>query len=161
MLLPLRLPWLGHPKPVTSPAQTAQAMETTELWRNGVLYLISTVEARIGRLVAHIIGKHSRTSSLPDIFTWIASNFTTRITRALKDLRPDVIIRAVDSAISKITALQDSVYAPVIKTKFAKLQTGGYPFLFCLSHWSSGIRDQILALDLPEVEVIDATNWNN
>ncbi len=149
----------------TQPAQLSaeeifNAVQRTEQRRRDALNLITAEEERMGSLASQVIGMiQSHAQKPPAIFVWAANIHATRLAQALKARNPDLTVTAVDSAVSKIGTLHEGFASPVIKPGFEANEPGGHLFLLCSPNWNSDIREQILALGLPQVEIIDAITW--
>jgi 2-polyprenyl-3-methyl-5-hydroxy-6-metoxy-1,4-benzoquinol methylase len=146
------------PSPLAA-EQSAQAVERTEQRRADALALIAAEEQRMSKLAEHVISKLATSTTPPAVFAWAANIHATRIARALKALRPDLVVTAVDSAVSKMGTLHDGFASPVIKPEFSAAHSESYLFLLCSPNWNADIRDQILSLGLPNVETINVISW--
>jgi hypothetical protein len=142
-----------------SAEEIVQAVQRTEQRRAHALNLITAEEERMGSLALQVVGMIQSFAKTPAIFVWAANIHATRLAQALKARNSDLTVKAVDSAVSKIGTLHEGFASPVIKPGFNANEPGGHLFLLCSPNWNSDIREQILSLGLPQVEIIDAITW--
>lgn len=143
--------------PTLSDAEAMQAVARTHQRRAWALALIATEEDRMSMLARHVAESIGRTLDPPVICIWAANIHATRLALALKALRPDLAVTAVDSAVSKIGTLHEGFSEAVIRPDFSARRR--HLFLLCSPNWNADIRGQILSLGLPRAEIIDAITW--
>jgi len=149
---------VARPAPLSA-EETAQAVQRTEKRRADALNLITSEERRMGRLASHVIATIRNRAPIPAVFVWAANIHATRLAQAVRTQWPELDVISVDSAISKIGTLHEGFASPVIKPEFSATDPGGYLFLLCSPNWNADIREQIVALGLPQAEIIDAITW--
>lgn len=89
-----------------------------------------------------------------DAYCWGVNEYSTRIAENLRKLN-GLEVQPVDSAITKIGTIQFGFTRPVAAPKFPKHSPKHRIIIICSPRWNDMIREQIAALALDDVSIID------
>lgn len=94
-----------------------------------------------------------------EVIVWGANEIASGIGSALHTSHPDLSVRVVDNADSKIGVPHPGFQSPVERPSFSPNTGTTLIFVLCSRVWNDQIADQIGSMDLPSTVIIDGTNW--
>jgi hypothetical protein len=89
------------------------------------------------------------------VYVWGANEYAVLVNKSFTNLA-DTPVALVDSARSKIGSVYESFPEPIQRPDFPQRDDYHRLFVLCSPSWNSQISDQIRAMNLADIEIVDA-----